>query len=308
MNLSSLASILVNIVAPVVLVAGVGFILAKTMCIDARPFSRVMLYFFTPALVFGSAYRAQLNSEYFSIAVFELVITALLGVITWLLIQAFRYDRLTASAFALGVMFVNAGNYGLPLIQFAYGTEGIARAVIYFTLSAILTQTLAVFVASAGHATVRDALINVFKLPMVYAVVLGLIFNQLHVLNEQIVLPEPIMKAVDLAASAAVPLMLTILGIELAGVKIENDRGPIALATAVKLLITPLLAFPLAALLNLQGITRAVSIIEASMPTAVTASIIAVEFNARPKIVTGIVFVSTLISVITLTVLLGILK
>jgi predicted permease len=116
------------------------------------------------------------------------------------------------------------------------------------------------------------------------------------------------MKAVDLAGGAAVPLMLTILGIELAGVSIENDRPLIGLATFIKLVLAPLVAFPLAAVMEMQGVTRAVSIVEASMPTAVMASIIAVEFDARPKLVTGIVFVSTLCSVITLTVLLGILK
>jgi len=54
MNLASLASILVNIIAPIVLVAAVGYLLAKKMNIEARPLSRTMLYFFTPALVFSS--------------------------------------------------------------------------------------------------------------------------------------------------------------------------------------------------------------------------------------------------------------
>ncbi|MEW5719210.1 MAG: AEC family transporter, partial [Chloroflexota bacterium] len=113
---------------------------------------------------------------------------------------------------------------------------------------------------------------------------------------------------IDLAGGAAVPLMLTILGIELARAKIENDRAVIGAATITKLLVAPLFAFPLAALMGLDGVTRAVCIIEASMPTAVMATIVAVEFDARPKIVTGIVFASTLGSILTLTILLGILK
>ena len=302
MSLSSLASILINIIAPIVLVAAAGFIMARTIRADARPVSRLMLYFFTPSLVFASAYRTKLSGEYVSIAVFALVITGLMGIVTWLLIKTVRYDRLTASAFALGVLFVNAGNYGLPLILFAYGREGLARAAFYFTMSAILAQTLAIFIAARGRASARDALLNVLKMPLVYAVTLGLILNQTG-----LTIPEPIMKAIDLVAGAAVPVMLTILGIELAGATIENDRAVIGLATFAKLIIAPIIAFALAAFMGLQGVTRAVCIVEASMPTAVMASIIAVEFDARPKIVTGIVFASTLFSVITLTVLLGIL-
>lgn len=303
MDLSSLASILGNIIAPIVLVAAVGFVLARTLGIDARALSRLMLYFFIPAFIFSSTYRTALSGEFVSIGFFAAAITAVMGVVTWLLIKIMRYDRLTGSAVALGVLFVNAGNYGLPLILFAYGEAGLARAAFYFTVSAILTQTLAIFIAARGRANARAALLNVFKMPLVYAVALGMTFNLTGV-----TVAEPIMKAVDLAGSAAVPVMLTILGIELGHATLGNDRRTIGLATAAKLVLTPLVAFPLAALLGLQGVGRAVSIIEASMPTAVMASIVAVEFDTRPQLVTSIVFASTLLSIVTLTVLLGILR
>ncbi len=303
MNLSSLASILINIVFPIVLVALGGFVLARTLNIDARSLSRMMMYFFIPALIFSSVYRTQFSGEYVSIMLFAVVMTALMGSVTWGLILTMRYDRLTASGFALGVLFVNAGNYGLPLIFFAYGQEGLSRAAVYFAVSAILLQTLAIFIAARGRASARDALLNVFKMPLVYAVLLGVIFNLTG-----FAVPEPIMKSVDLAGSAAVPVMLTILGFELARVTVESDRVTIGLATIAKLIVTPLIAFPLAYVMGLQGVARAVCIVEASMPTAVLASIVAVEFDVRPKLVTGIVFVSTVFSIVTLTVLLGILR
>lgn len=303
MDLASLVSILVNIISPIVLVAAVGFVLAKKLGVEARPLSRTMLYFFTPALVFASSYRAAMNAEYLSIAVFAVIITLLMLVVAWAIAKVMRYDRLTGSGFMLGVLFVNAGNYGLPLIYFAYGDEGLARAAFYFTMSAILTQTLGIFVAARGRASAREAFLNVFKLPLVYAVALGLALNLAH-----LTVPEFLMKAVDLAKDGAIPVMLVILGIELAHVTIENDRPVIALATFTKLILVPLFAFPLAALLGMTGITRAVCIIEASMPTAVMASIVAVEFDARPKLVTSIIFATTLASIVTLTILLGILK
>lgn len=304
MNLASLANILINIITPIVLVAGVGYLLAKRIGLEARPLSRTMLYFFTPALVFTSIYKANLNAEYISIAVFAVAITGIMVVVSWGLARLMRYDRLTSAAFMLGVIFVNAGNYGLPLILFAFGEEGLARAAFYFTMSAIFTQTLGIFVAASGHASARDAFLNVFKLPLVYAVALGLVFNLAH-----ITLPEFLMKSVNLAKDGAVPVMLVILGIELARVTLEDNHLPvIGLATFAKLVIVPLLSFPLAALMGMTGVTRAVCIIESSMPTAVMASIVAVEFDARPKIVTGIIFASTLASIVTLTILLGILR
>jgi predicted permease len=303
MSLSNLASILINIILPVVLIAAVGFLLAKRLDIEARPLSRTMLYFFTPALIFSQTYHAKLSSEYASIAIFSIVMTAVMVLVSWLLAKGMRYDRLTSSAFMLGVLFVNAGNYGLPLVLFAFGEEGLVRAAFYFTMSAILVQTLGIFVAARGKADARAAFVNTLKLPLVYAVTIGLIFNL-----ARIEMPAPLTKAIDLAAGAAVPTMLVILGIELARAKIEEDGAVIGLATMTKLIIVPLIAFPLAALMRLEGVTRAVCIVEASMPTAVMATIVALEFDARPKLVTGIVFASTLGSIFTLTILLGILK
>lgn len=303
MNLTALASILINIITPIVLVALVGFVLAKKLGLEARPLSRTMLYFFTPALVFSSTYRANLNAEYVSIGVFAIIITLFMLVVAWSIAKVMKYDRLTSSGFMLGVLFVNAGNYGLPLILFAFGQDGLVRAAFYFTMSAIFTQTLGIFVAARGHANARDALMNVFKMPLVYAAVLALAFNMTH-----IAVPEFLMKSIDLAKDGAVPVMLVILGIELARVTMENDRRVIGLATFTKLILVPIFAFPLAALMGMTGVTRAVCIIEASMPTAVMASIVAVEFDARPKLVTSIIFATTLTSIVTLTILLGILK
>ncbi|MBI3912830.1 MAG: AEC family transporter [Chloroflexi bacterium] len=302
MNLSALAAILVNIIAPIVVVAALGFILGRALQLDARALSRVALYLLAPSIVFTSTLHAQIGADFFSIAAFVLIITALMGLLTAALAKLMRYDQPTASAFALSTMFANVGNYGLPLVLFAFGDEGLARGVIFFTVSAMLGQTLAVFIASRGRAEARQAILNVFKLPLVYAFFGALALNQAG-----IAIPAPLTKSLDLLAGAAVPVMLVILGIELAHVSFANDRLAIGISTVVKLVVTPVVAFALAALMGLQGLTRAVCIIEASMPTAVLVSILAVEFKARPEFVTGVVLVSTIASVVTLTVLLGIL-
>jgi len=299
----SLTSIIIDIILPIALVASAGFILARRLNIDARPLSQAMLYFFAPVLVFSSAYEARLSSEYASIALFALIITGLTGAITWVTVKAMRFERVTASGFSLGTILVNTGNYGLPLILFAYGQEGLAYATFYFTVTSLLLQVIAIFIAARGRAHTKEAIMSVFKMPILYAVVAGAACNQLG-----ITIPEPFEKSIKVASGAAIPVMLVVLGIELSRVTMEKNHFVIGLATFIRLIVTPIIGFPLALLLDLQGIPRAVCIIEASMPTAVVASIIAVEFDVRPKLVTGIIFVSTLASVITLTFLLEILR
>ncbi|MBI5302336.1 MAG: AEC family transporter [Chloroflexi bacterium] len=302
MNLTNLASILLNIITPIVLVALAGFVLGRTMNVDARPLSRATLYIFSPALVFTSAYRSKLGGEFITIVVYTLLITLLMGILTMIIAKVLRYDRVTTSAFQLGVLFYNAGNYGLPLMLFAFGEEGLARAVVLYTMVAVQTHTLAVFIAARGSARSRDALLNVLRLPLAYAYAFGLLFNQLGV-----TLPDPFLKAVELTGNATVPVLLTVLGIELSRIQLREDRGVVGVATFVRLIASPVVAFALAAAMNLTGVTRAVCIIQVSMPTAVFASILAVEFNARPNLVSGTVFLSTIGSIISLTILLALL-
>ncbi len=302
MNPSALAAILIDIISPIILVTALGFVLGRRLKLDPQPLSRSTLYLYSPALIFVLAYRSKLGSEFLTIIAYVILITALTGLITLALIRLMRLDQVTASAFALSTMFVNAGNYGLPLVYFAFGDEGLARAAVYFTFSAMLIQTLAVFIAARGRADAWQAFSNVFKFPLGYGFFIGLTLNLGGVM-----VPEPLMKSLDLLANAAVPVMLIILGIELSRVSFANDRVKVGVATLVRLAVVPVVAYALAVLMRLPSLTLAICVVQSAMPTAVFASILAVEFQAKPNFVTSTVMVSTIVSVISLTVLLGIL-
>jgi predicted permease len=202
----------------------------------------------------------------------------------------------------LTTVFVNAGNYGLSVNLFAFGQAGLERAALFFTVSALLTHSVGVYLASRGQASGLDALRNIFKVPVVYGVSAGFVVNL-----AAMTVPEPVAKAVDLLGRASVPLMLLLVGIQLAKTSLAGELKLIGLATFVRLVVAPAVAFILAAWLGLTGVTRRACVTEASMPSAVTTTILATEFEAEPQFVAGVVFVSTLASVITLTLSLALI-
>lgn len=299
--MSTFVTALTFIVLPIALVVGVAYILARTRLItESRPLARVSLYFFSPALAFQSLAHSNVDaSDFVSILVFTLGMAILMGALGLGLTRILRFDRVTTSAFLLSILFVNAGNYGIPFNQFAFGNEGVARAAVYFVGNSVLANTLAVYIASSGHSNVRASLVAVARMPLAYAGVLGLLFNVMHWST-----PEPLTRALDLAAAAALPVMLVNLGLELARARLEDYDWRVFLATGLKLLVTPVVALGLAAVMGLQGLTRSVAVLEASMPTAVMASLIAFEFDARSEFVTSVIFLTTLGSTVTLTLLL----
>ena len=292
---------LFTIVVPIFVVAAIAFLLAKRgILTEQRPLARVSLYFFSPALAFQALSNSNVNAtDLVSIVAFALLMALIVGILCFVLARILGFDRQLTSAFLLSILFVNAGNYGIPLVQFAFGSEGVARAAIYFATNSILSNTLAVYIATAGHSNMRQSIVTVLKMPLAYAALAGIAFNAL---GWQ--LPLPLARAIELAAAAALPVMLVNLGLELARAKLQDYDWNVFMAVGIKLLVTPIIALGLAAVMGLTGLTRSVSVLEASMPTAVVASLIATEFRARSDFVTSVVFLTTLGSTITLTLLL----
>ncbi len=298
-----LLTILWNIILPVFVVIALGFIVQRVLALDVKPLSRVLFYVLSPCLVFSSLSVTPVGgSEAGRIAAFGVISFVIMGLVVWGVSRVMRLGRAMESAFLLVTLFVNAGNYGLPVNQFAFGDEGFARAMIYFVTSAVLTNTVGVYLASRGKASGLRAVSNVLKVPLVYAVAVALAVNW-----SRVSVPSPLFKATDLLGRAAVPLMLLLLGMQLARTSLTGNLRLITVATGLRLLLGPLVAFCVAGALQLAGLARQASITEFSMPTAVMALILALEFDLEPDFVTGTVFVSTMVSIVTLTVLLSVL-
>jgi hypothetical protein len=80
--------------------------------------------------------------------------------------------------------------------------------------------------------------------------------------------------------------------------------GLLSIVVALRLVLSPIVAWFMASALRMPMIGMQVGIIESAMPTAVIASILALQYDSEPDFVTGAILVSTLISPITLTQLL----
>jgi predicted permease len=298
--MTSFLAVVYNVLAPIFLIIGLAVILDRRFALDPRVFSRVVVYLFSPCLVFGGIARSNLQAEEMGLILALATLSSLLmAVVGWGMSSLFRFERKLASGFILSVALINAGNYGLPLSEFAFGQAGVQRALPFFVVTAVISNTLGVYVASRGAASVRRSLVNLLTVPLPYATVLGFLINV-----NNVTLPLPVERAVTLLGQAAVPCMLVILGLQLSRISVKGRIGPILLATTTRLVLAPMLAVFLTGLVVLPGLARQVIIIEASMPTAVMAGVLATEFDSDAEFTTSVILISTLASVLTLSILL----
>jgi predicted permease len=193
MSFNLLFSTFANNILPIILISGAGFLLGKLITVDSRTLGRVVFYLFSPLLIFDLLLKSKLDYQQAvtTIAYTATVITTLC-ILAFLLGKLLRLKRPMLLAVIITVAFGNTGNYGLPLISFAFGEQALAYASIYFVTTTILLNTVGVLIASLGHMDFKTALLGLFKVPLIYAVALALLLN-----STGFILPVALVRTID---------------------------------------------------------------------------------------------------------------
>jgi malate permease and related proteins len=300
----SLLSILTADIVPIFLIAGAGWLLARVFNADAKALTQVVFYALLPCLVFHMLVSANLDSAQVGrMILIAVLVMGITGVIGYFVGRGFRLGRAELCGFLLVVMFSNGGNYGLPVVSFAFGPPAMPYATIYFLTGSVLTYTVGGFLAAAGKRDIGNALFSVLKMPNLYGVSAAL-----TVVTLGVAVPAPIARAITMLSDSALPLMIIVLGIQLHRAAKPGHPMLVLVAVLLSLVGSPLIALALTQVLHVTGPARQAVVILASMPVAVTTSILALKFDADPDFAMSAIFLSTLLSPLTLTPLIGYLQ
>lgn len=295
--MENIITVLSQNILPIFIVASFGFALQRWVGIDKQTLSTAVLYILSPCLVFSSLVGSQLPSdELAELAIFTILNIAAIGLIGLAVAKLLRFSRKDTAALLIVIMFVNGGNYGLTLNQLRYGDEGLARAVVYYTTSTVILYTVGIFISSMGELNWRQSVNRLIRFPTVYAAVLAIVVYTLN-----ITVPRPLMRGIEIAGQGAIPVMLLVLGAQMATLRGVTDWRLTIPAISLRLIVGPLLGIAIASLMGLTGLSRSTSVIEASMPPAVFTIILATSFGLKSPSVTGIVVIATLLSPITIS-------
>lgn len=290
---------LILIVLPAFLIFGTGFIGQKLLKLNVKSISTMALYLMMPFLTFNTFYTNKLNQEYLYVILFNILLIPILAVITFIVGKIIIADKKRLSAMLLGTAFPNMGNYGAPVALFAFGTIGFNYAIITMVIQTVFINTIGVFIAAYGgekSTSVRDAFLNMVKMPVLYGVIIGLIFQIMH-----ITLPSNILQSINLMGSAAVPTVMIILGMQLAEVKAEKFEWKYVYSiTMLRMVISPLVTALFVSVMPINTTLKDVFILLSAMPIAANTTLLAVQFDTKPNMVSFLTLITTLISLITI--------
>lgn len=298
-----LLEIFFNNVMPVFMLMLIGWFVRDRLGLDGRTLTRFSYFVLVPAFVYNvmSSARVELHLALRMISFILLVhvAVALLGLGVGTLL---RRTPEMIGAYVVIAVFGNVGNFGLPIIEFRLGADALVPATLYFLAITMIAFVIAVAAANWHRGGGLGAAWAVFKTPALIALVPSLLVNW-----SGIELPAFVNRSATLLAGAMIPTMLVTLGVQLAETKQIRFSVDVLIASAIRLIGGPALAMLIVIPFGLTGIERAAGILQAGMPAAVLASIIALEHKLLPDFVTTTVLFSTLVSLLTLTVLLAVI-
>jgi predicted permease len=302
--MTQLLGIFLNVLVPVFALVLLGYSAGPRLGLDNRTLSRLAYFILTPAFVFTILGQTRIEAALAG-RMIAFISAAYLGTILIAFVAArlLRRSREMTAAYVMIAAFGNVGNFGLPIVQFAEGQEVLGIATVYFLANLVLAFVVCVTAANFSRGFSLAMAGQVFSTPALIALVPALLVNW-----SGVSLPPMLTRPLDLLAGAMIPTMLIVLGAQLAAAGLPKLSGDLLISTAIRLIAGPAIAFAIVGWFALPEVERNIGIIQASMPTAVLVSIIAMENKLLPQFVTMAVLFSNLASIVTLALVLYLLR
>ena len=284
-----------EIVAPVFILASIGFIWVKAGFEYRLNFvTTLSMTLAVPALIFTSLMETKIETTSLSSLLFASI--AAYGVLTaavWIGVKLLKKET---SVLVAPIIFGNTGNLGLPLAFFAFGQVGLSYAVIVFAVMAVWSFTFGIWLVSGG-----GSIFKALREPIVGATLLGALF-----LWQGWETPVFMTNALRLVGQMAIPLMLITLDVAVARMS-PNRLGTAFAISIIKFVICTAIAWIIGIFFTLEPIAFAVLVIQIATPVAVTSYLLAAKYGRQSDDIAGLVVASTLLSVGYLPLLLAVL-
>lgn len=279
----------------------VGYILRKLNIINTdfrKSMTNLVINFILPCNIIKS-FRLELNSQILQACLTVFLVSTMTQVLLYLpgkvLLACADEDK--RAVLQYGTLVSNAGFLGNPIVEGLYGTQGLLYASIYLIPQRIMMWSVGVacFTESKGNGAVKKALTH----PCIIAVAIGLVL-----MLTQLPLPAWIEEPLNLVGNCNTALSLIVIG----GILAEIDPKSIISGTSLGYCLIRLVIIPLLVLVGCMaaGVDRLVmetSTVLAGMPAALTTAILASQYNRNEKFAVSLVFLSTVLSMVTIPAL-----
>jgi malate permease and related proteins len=279
----------------------VGILLRSCGILTKAHAERLAAFVFSvslPATILVSLDPVSLTSTVWKLPLAACCITLPMVFCSWRLARLLSLPRETQGGFVLAASSINSVYFAFPVILATFGEEGLTYAVLFDLGQTTLTLTVLYGLAvwhSTQTATRRSAAIRFLSSPPLWALacILAIKLSGQH-------LPVWLLELLKPLHLTTTPLASLVLGLSISFSTIRRTARLATLGVATRVGGGVLLGLTTVWVLGLTGVERAVVLLIAAMPSAVSALIIAAEAQLDEELVASIVALSICLGVLML--------
>ena len=225
-------------VIPSFAITFIGYLLGRwDKSLHQKTVSNLIYYVFSPALIYSSLHKRRFNPEEFCIIGGGVIfLIAVMFVIAWF---SKRQSRIQENGYYLPIIFMSTGTLSLPIALLLYGSEGLAKGIVFHTVNIFFMYSFGVFLVSG-----RAQFAQIFKIPALWATVIGILSAKLSFadggsLAFSLDIAE---RGIDVVGYGAIPLLILSFGYSLNESNL-SDLKQGAAGGILRIIVGPLLAF-----------------------------------------------------------------
>ena len=263
-----------------------------------------------PVLVFKDIAGADLSHDFnLKFVLFCFLGTCIFFGVTWLLAELFIKDKSLVGTFVQGSFRGSAAILGIAFAQNIYGDSGLVPMMIVASIPLFNIFSVIVLIRSANAgetnraAVIKKTLWGIVTNPIIIGIFAGIPFALLH-----IEFPSIVAKTIDSVGSLSTPLALLTIGAGFSTGAAAKRWKLTSVATVIKLILIPGVFLPAAVAMGFRNEELVALLILTGAPTTVSSYIMAKNMGGDGVLASGIVVATTLLSSVTLTLIIFILK
>jgi len=258
--------------------------------IDDKTITLINVYFLQVFLTFWGLLIRPIDITLLLAPSIYLLIVAVVVIISALVAKFLFENKKEYSIATVAAIIGNTGNLGIPINIAIFGEESIPYTTVVNLVNVFVVYTIGVYYYSRGTFDTKTSLINIVKLPILWAAILAILLSVYGYKPSGVVLNTLMM-----GAYASMTMQLFLFGIYLYGTQIkEISKMLVVWVLAFKFVLLPSIAFIVLVNLELQSMIKGIIFIELMMPLAVANVNLASLYDCSPKLVTALVFLSSL--------------
>jgi malate permease and related proteins len=302
-----LLHILMNNIIPLSIMIGIGATLQRAFQLDIKTLSKLNFYVFSPGMAFLMLYESTFTLlMLLDVVLFFSIFFLMLIAVAELAVRIRRFEGGMKSALRNSVLFYNSGNYAVPLNQLVFVNDPLTLSVqiIIMLFQSLIPNTYGIYSVNAHKHSWRETMKIILSMPVIYLIPLAIVLRLADV-----VVPQPIYTPLKYIQNGFIATALITLGVQLGSMKWTSFRfGDVLLANALRLGAGPVLGYVTILILGLEGPVAQALFLSSAVPTSLSSVLLAVEFDNEPDYASQAVFMSTVLSTFTVTVVIYLMR